>query len=78
MCLCLICSTNKNLLKKKGIIMKTIYETKGAAKEYCDLAVDIYEYCPHKCKYCYEKAKVERKKRISYLQPSLRRSAPPS
>ena len=41
--------------------MKTIYETKGAAKEYCELAVDIYKNCPHRCKYCYEKAKVERK-----------------
>lgn len=41
--------------------MKTIYETKGAAKEYCELAVDIYENCPHKCSYCYAKAKVERK-----------------
>lgn len=41
--------------------MKTIYATSGAAKEYCDLAVDIYKNCPHRCKYCYEKAKVERK-----------------
>lgn len=40
--------------------MKTIYETIGAAKEYCDYAVDIYENCPHKCSYCYAKAKVEK------------------
>lgn len=40
--------------------MKTIYETIGAAKEYCDYAVDIYENCPHKCAYCYAKAKVEK------------------
>lgn len=43
--------------------MKTIYETKGAALEYCKYAVDIYENCPHKCSYCYAKDKVERKGR---------------
>ena len=41
--------------------MKTIYETIGAAKEYCDYAVDIYENCPHRCSYCYAKAKAEKK-----------------
>lgn len=41
--------------------MQTIYETKGAAKEYCELAVDIYENCPHECEYCYAKAKVEKR-----------------
>ena len=40
--------------------MKTIYETIGAAKEYCDYAVDIYEFCPHKCTYCYVKDKAEK------------------
>ena len=41
--------------------MKTIYETIGAAKEYCDYAVDIYEYCPHNCSYCYVKDKAEKR-----------------
>lgn len=41
--------------------MKTIYKTIGAAKEYCELAVDIYENCPHNCDYCYVKNKYERK-----------------
>ena len=41
--------------------MKTIYETIGAAKEYCDYAIDIYENCPHRCQYCYAKAKAEKK-----------------
>ena len=41
--------------------MKTIYETLGAAKEYCEYAVDVYNGCPHKCKYCYAKAKAEKK-----------------
>lgn len=33
--------------------MKPIYEPKGAAKEYGDLAVNIYTGCPHRCFYCY-------------------------
>lgn len=41
--------------------MKTVYETIGAAKEYCDYAVDIYEFCPHKCSYCYVKDKAEKR-----------------
>ncbi len=39
--------------------MKTIYKTIGAAKEYCEYAVDIYENCPHRCSYCYAKKKIE-------------------
>lgn len=30
-----------------------IYEPKGAAKEYGDLALNIYQNCPHSCFYCY-------------------------
>lgn len=41
--------------------MKTIYQTKGAAKEYCDLTIDIYENCPHQCEYCYAKKKSKKK-----------------
>lgn len=33
--------------------MKPIYEPKGAAKEYGDLAINIYTGCPHKCFYCF-------------------------
>ena len=42
--------------------MKTIYETIGVAKEYCEYAVDIYTGCPHLCEYCYAKAKADKKK----------------
>lgn len=30
-----------------------IYEPKGAAKEYGDLALNIYTGCPHSCYYCF-------------------------
>ena len=33
--------------------MKPIYEPRGAAKEYGDLAINIYTGCPHRCYYCY-------------------------
>lgn len=33
--------------------MKPIYKPKGAAKEYGDLALNIYTGCPHKCFYCF-------------------------
>lgn len=33
--------------------MKPIYEPKGAAKEYGDLALNIYTGCPHRCFYCW-------------------------
>ena len=32
---------------------KIIYEPSGKAKEYCDLAVNLYKGCSHACKYCY-------------------------
>lgn len=35
--------------------MKTsiIYETRGKAREYCELAVNLYRGCAHQCLYCY-------------------------
>lgn len=33
--------------------MKPIYEPKGRAKEYGDLAINIYTGCPHRCSYCF-------------------------
>lgn len=33
--------------------MKPVYEPKGKAKEYGDLAINIYTGCPHRCFYCY-------------------------
>ena len=33
--------------------MKPIYKPKGKAKEYGDLAINIYTGCPHRCYYCF-------------------------
>lgn len=33
--------------------MKPIYEPKGAAREYGELAVNLYTGCPHRCYYCF-------------------------
>lgn len=37
-----------------------IYEPKGRAKEYCDLAVNVYTGCNHGCYYCYARKMAER------------------
>jgi len=33
--------------------MSVIYEPKGKAKEYCELACNLYRGCGHGCHYCY-------------------------
>ncbi len=33
--------------------MSVIYETKGRAREYCELALNLYKGCSHGCTYCY-------------------------
>ena len=51
--------------------MKPIYEPKGAAKEYGDLALNIYTGCPHKCWYCYvpNVLRMDRKKFHTDIRP---------
>lgn len=45
--------------------MKVIYEPKGRAKEYADLAVNDYTGCPHSCVYCFAPS-VMRSDRTAY------------
>lgn len=42
--------------------MKPIYEPKGKAKEYGDLALNIYTGCPHRCFYCFAPGVLHREK----------------
>lgn len=42
--------------------MKPIYEPKGAAKEYGDLALNIYTGCPHRCFYCFAPSVLHRER----------------
>ena len=57
--------------------MKVIYEPKGRAKEYADLACNSYTGCPHACVYCFapnvmrsirEKYHAEAKPRIESIK----------
>jgi DNA repair photolyase len=43
----------KKIYEKKEIIMKVIYEPKGRAREYSELACNLYRGCPHGCRYCF-------------------------
>ncbi len=42
--------------------MNPIYEPKGKAKEYGDLAINIYTGCPHRCYYCFAPNVLHKKK----------------
>lgn len=48
--------------------MQTIYEPKGRAKEYGELALNLYRGCSHGCFYCYA-PKVLRITREDFLDP---------
>jgi DNA repair photolyase len=52
--------------------MRAIYEPKGKAKEYCELALNLYTGCPHGCSYCYV-PRIMRKSRDEFFfaQPRL-------
>ena len=51
--------------------MKPIYEPKGKAKEYGDLALNIYTGCPHRCPYCYAPRVLKKDKEVfhSVVEP---------
>jgi len=39
---------------------RVIYQPRGAAREYSELAVNLYKGCPHGCKYCYAPSCLQR------------------
>jgi len=54
--------------------MGIIYEPRGKAKEYADLAVNIYTGCAHGCKYCYAPAATFKKREIFVNNPHARKN----
>ena len=52
--------------------MKVIYEPKGKAREYAELAVNIYRGCGHGCEYCYAPNVIKMNKLLFFNEPSLR------
>lgn len=49
-----------------------IYETRGRAREYCELAINLYTGCPHGCRYCYAPG-ITRRKREAFHSESAPR-----
>lgn len=52
-------------------MLNPIYEPKGKAKEYGDLALNIYTGCPHRCFYCYAPLVLKKDKEVfhSIVEP---------
>ena len=44
---------SKKSINKKRTIPGAIYETSGRAREYRELACNLYVGCDHACRYCY-------------------------
>jgi DNA repair photolyase len=57
--------------------MKVIYEPKGRAKEYAELAVNLYNGCSHGCEYCYAPAVMHRTKEDFFGRPTIRKDVIP-
>ena len=51
--------------------MKPIYQPKGAAREYGELAINIYTGCPHRCYYCFAPSVLRRDRETfhSHVEP---------
>lgn len=52
--------------------MKAIYETKGAAREYCPLACNLYRGCTNGCRYCYVPAVLRMSRKEFHSSVTLR------
>lgn len=54
------------------IMTQIIYETKGRAREYSELAANLYRGCDHGCTYCYAPL-VLKCKREEFIHPIVRK-----
>jgi len=53
---------------------KIIYEPKGKAAEYAELAANLYRGCSHGCVYCYAPNVTHRTKEIFHNEPTVRKN----
>ena len=51
-----------------------IYESRGRAREYCELAANLYRGCSHCCSYCYAPSAI-RVARDEFCKPRIRSDA---
>jgi len=56
-----------------GKTTQAIYETKGRAKEYNELAINLFTGCGHQCAYCYGADVLQKDRQVFYKEPALRK-----
>lgn len=53
-------------------VLRVIYEPAGKAREYADLALNLYRGCSHACGYCYAPRVLHMKQADFFEKPSVR------
>ncbi|MCK8824712.1 SPL family radical SAM protein [Fuchsiella alkaliacetigena] len=54
--------------------MSVIYKPSGRAREYADLALNIYKGCEHRCEYCFGPATLRKKKEDFFSNPDPKKN----
>ena len=59
--------------KVQGKTTMAIYETAGRAKEYNELAINLFTGCGHQCAYCYGADVLQKDRQVFYKEPAIRK-----